>query len=113
MLFFISNTSPSLIGEPGECCEDMVLVRREHKVCCQSSGHISIHAAKKKDNYVYTSSMVCSLQPFLIFQNDEVFPIKDRIYCFHSGDFAILYFSQSLCDMGRLVKFFFVNISLN
>ena len=57
MLFFISNTSPSLIREPGECCEDMVRVRREHKVCCQSSGHISIHAAKKKDNYVYTSSM--------------------------------------------------------
>ena len=49
MLFFISNTSPSLIGEPGECCEDMVMVRHEHKVCCQSSGHISIHAAKKKD----------------------------------------------------------------
>ena len=27
MLFFISNTSPSLIREPGECCEDMLMVR--------------------------------------------------------------------------------------
>ena len=50
---------------------------------------------KRKTIMFILRQWLCSLQPFLIFQNDEVFPIKDRIYCFHSGDFAILYFSQS------------------
>ena len=54
MLFFISNTSPSLIGE--ESLENVV--RHEHRISCQSSGHIFIHAAEMKDNYVYILSMV-------------------------------------------------------